>query len=177
VAEKLRALLQSRERLAERGWGASRVCRDYYDLWSVLKREGRLEGRIPDLVIRKNKVRNVSCESAEAFLAEELLAVARREWKQQLLPFVPNAPFVEKVLMEVRPFILALWEKPHFEKHVYLQYKCKYTQRACGNPPLDCPDQYIQTGFQYLLLLLQVTELKLCPVGSSSPGIGRATKP
>jgi len=33
VAEKLRALLQSRQKLAERGWGASRVCRDYYALW------------------------------------------------------------------------------------------------------------------------------------------------
>jgi len=33
VAEKLRALLQSHARLRHRGWGASRVCRDYYDLW------------------------------------------------------------------------------------------------------------------------------------------------
>jgi predicted nucleotidyltransferase component of viral defense system len=110
VAEKLRALLQSREHLAERGWGASRVCRDYYDLWSVLRREGRLNGQIPDLVIRKSKIRNVSFESPEAFLAEELLAVARREWNQQLLPFVPNAPPVEQVLAEVRSLIFALWE-------------------------------------------------------------------
>ncbi len=39
MAEKLRALLQSRARLHARGWGATRVCRDYYDLWAVLKRE------------------------------------------------------------------------------------------------------------------------------------------
>ncbi len=40
IAEKLRALLQSQERLKSRGWGASRVCRDYYyDLWSILRRE------------------------------------------------------------------------------------------------------------------------------------------
>jgi predicted nucleotidyltransferase component of viral defense system len=110
VAEKLRALLQSQGHLAERGWGASRVCRDYYDLWSVLGREGRLNGWIPDLVIRKSKIRNVSFESPEAFLAEELLAVARREWNQQLLPFVPNAPPVEQVLAEVRSLIFALWE-------------------------------------------------------------------
>jgi hypothetical protein len=109
VAEKLRALLQSREHLAERGWGASRVCRDYYDLWSVLRREGRLNGRIPDLAHRKCEVRNVTFESPDAFLAEELLAVARREWNQQLLPFVPNAPPVEQVLAEVRPLIFALW--------------------------------------------------------------------
>jgi hypothetical protein len=40
-AEKLRALLQSKARLHERGWGASRVCRDYFDLWNLLQ--------IPDL--------------------------------------------------------------------------------------------------------------------------------
>ena len=34
IAEKLRALLQSKARLHEKGWGASRVCRDYYDLWN-----------------------------------------------------------------------------------------------------------------------------------------------
>jgi len=110
VAEKLRALLQSRGHLAERGWGASRVCRDYYDLWSVLKREGRLNGQVPDLVRRKCEVRDVTFASPEAFLAEELLTVARREWNQQLLPFVSTAPSVEQVLAEVQPFIFALWE-------------------------------------------------------------------
>lgn len=110
VAEKLRALLQSWEHLAERGWGASRVCRDYYDLWSVLRREGRLNGRIPDLARRKCEVRDVTFDSPEAFLAEELLAVARREWNQQLLPFVAEAPSAERVLAEVRPLILSLWE-------------------------------------------------------------------
>ena len=110
VVEKLRALLQSQGHLAERGWGASRVCRDYYDLWSVLRREGRLKSQIPNLVRRKCEVRDVTFESPEAFLAEELLAVARREWNQQLLPFVPNAPPVEQVLAEVRPLIIALWE-------------------------------------------------------------------
>lgn len=110
VAEKLRALLQSREHLAERGWGASRACRDYYDLWSVLRREGRLNGQIPDLVRRKCKVRGVTFESPDAFLAEELQDVARREWNQQLLPFVPTAPPVEQVLAEVRSLIFTLWE-------------------------------------------------------------------
>lgn len=37
TAEKLRALLQSKTRLQKRGWGASRVCRDYYDLWNLLR--------------------------------------------------------------------------------------------------------------------------------------------
>jgi len=61
-------------------------------------------------VRRKCEVRDVTFESPESFLAEELLAVARREWNQQLLPFVSNAPPVEQVLAEVRPLIFALWE-------------------------------------------------------------------
>jgi uncharacterized protein len=110
VAEKLRALLQSRQRLLARGWGASRVCRDYYDLWAVLGHTDRLEGQIPDLLARKCAVREITFAAPAEFLAEDLLTVARREWAQQLLPFVPHAPPVEQVLEEVRPLILALWE-------------------------------------------------------------------
>ncbi|MFH2101883.1 MAG: nucleotidyl transferase AbiEii/AbiGii toxin family protein [Chloroflexota bacterium] len=109
VAEKLRALLQSREHLSDRGWGASRACRDYYDLWSVLRREGRLNSQIPELVRRKCEVRGVTFEAPKDFLAEALLDVARREWNQQLLPFVPDAPPAEQVLAEVRPLIFGLW--------------------------------------------------------------------
>ena len=66
--------------------------------------------RIPELVRRKCEVRGVAFESPEALLADELLGVARREWNQQLLPFVPNAPPAEQVLAEIRPMILGLWE-------------------------------------------------------------------
>ena len=109
VAEKLRALLQSRQRLAARGWGASRVCRDYYDLWAVLRREGHFAGLIPDLLQRKCQVRKVTLASPEDFLAENLLLAAQQEWQQQLLPFVPNAPPVAQILEELRPLIMGLW--------------------------------------------------------------------
>jgi predicted nucleotidyltransferase component of viral defense system len=110
VAEKLRALLQVQEKLAERGWGASRVCRDYYDLWSVLQREGRMDGQIPDLLAQKCTVRHVTFTGPQDFTSPDLLGVARKEWPQQLLPFVPGAPPVELVLSEVQPLIFALWE-------------------------------------------------------------------
>ena len=110
VAEKLRALLQSHQRLRERGWGASRVCRDYYDLWWILQQEGRMDGVVPDLVDQKCDVRSVSYESPEDFLNPELLTVAKREWNQQLAPFVPNAPSVEQLLADVSPLILTLWD-------------------------------------------------------------------
>ena len=110
VAEKLRALLQSRARLIERGWGASRVCRDYYDLWSVLRNREHFDGQMPALMAEKCKVRGVSFEQPNDFVADELFYVARQEWQQQLLPFVPTAPPVEQILSEVQSFILSLWD-------------------------------------------------------------------
>lgn len=109
VAEKLRALLQSRARLTERGWGASRVCRDYYDLWQVLRREKNPSKKIPGLTRDKCKARGMAFDSPQEFLAQELLAIARAEWNQQLSPFIRNAPPVEQVIIEVRSLILDLW--------------------------------------------------------------------
>ena len=80
VAEKLRALLQSQQRLSKRGWGASRVCRDYYDLWYVLGRGALDAALLPDLLARKCALRQVTFDSVADFLAPELQAVARAEW-------------------------------------------------------------------------------------------------
>ncbi len=71
VAEKLRALLQSRQKLADRGWGASRACRDYYDLWYILRRE-KLTG-IPDLFLEKCKVRKVAFHSPDELVSPGLI--------------------------------------------------------------------------------------------------------
>jgi predicted nucleotidyltransferase component of viral defense system len=110
VAEKLRTLLQVRRKLSERGWGASRVCRDYYDLWSILQHEGRLGGQIPELLAQKCKLRRVAFKDPMDFCSPDLFDVARKQWSQLLLPFVPNAPDAERVLSEVQPMISALWD-------------------------------------------------------------------
>ncbi len=110
VAEKLRALLQSARHLRERGWGASRVCRDYYDLWSVLRRGDWQGGSIPDLVRRKSDLCEVTFSSPQDFLTEELLNVARREWQVQLSPFLLQPVLVERVLSDLQILIPALWE-------------------------------------------------------------------
>ncbi len=110
VTEKLRALLQSRQRLVTRGWGASRVCRDYYDLWYILGQEGQFDGQIPALLLLKCAARQVSFDSPGQFISQDLLEVACAGWKQQILPFVPGAPPEEQVIAEVQPLILALWE-------------------------------------------------------------------
>jgi predicted nucleotidyltransferase component of viral defense system len=108
VAEKLRALLQSRLRLQERGWGASRVCRDYYDLWYVLSRSTLDVTLLPELLAHKCALRQVAFASVADFLAPELQAMARVEWERQLLPFVPGAPSVEHVLAELVGLLAAL---------------------------------------------------------------------
>jgi predicted nucleotidyltransferase component of viral defense system len=110
TVEKLRALLQSKTRLQERGWGASRVCRDYYDLWNLLQIPGL---RSPDLIpvlMQKCVVRNVNYKSPKDFVSRDLLAVASAEWAQQLLPFVPDAPPAEEILQKVQSLILSIWE-------------------------------------------------------------------
>lgn len=108
VAEKLRALLQSRQRLAERGWGASRVCRDYYDIWEILNRESPSVLAVTDILQRKCSLRGVGFQSSRDFLTPALEEVARREWTQQLLPFVPQAPPAERVLADLEVLLPAL---------------------------------------------------------------------
>jgi predicted nucleotidyltransferase component of viral defense system len=110
TAEKLRALLQSKARLNERGWGASRVCRDYYDLWHLLQIPGVKSPGLVPLLTHKCAIRNVSFMSPQDFISQDLLAVASSEWRQQLQPFVPGAPPVEEVLPQVQSLILSAWE-------------------------------------------------------------------
>jgi len=110
TVEKLRALLQSKARLQERGWGASRVCRDYYDLWNLLQVPGILSPAMLPLLSEKCAVRNVSYQSPSDFVSEDLLNVASQEWTQQILPFVPDAPPAEELLPQVRSFIESLWD-------------------------------------------------------------------
>lgn len=108
VAEKMRALLQSRRRLQTRGWGASRVCRDYYDLWFILKQENLASRALPELVQRKCELRKVPFTHLRELLAEDLLQVARREWQAQILPFLMKPVSHEQVLDEIGSLILAL---------------------------------------------------------------------
>jgi predicted nucleotidyltransferase component of viral defense system len=108
VAEKLRALLQSRARLQARGWGASRVCRDYYDLWWMLGHSVLNLALLPELLARKCALRQVTFTSSADFLASELQAVARAEWGRQLLPFVPDGPPVAQVLTDLAELLANL---------------------------------------------------------------------
>jgi hypothetical protein len=109
-AEKLRALLQSKARLHERGWGASRVCRDYFDLWNLLQIPDLKSPDLIPLLNQKCVVRDVAYKCPNDFVSEDLLSVASNEWEQQLLPFVPDALPAEELLPQVQSFILSIWE-------------------------------------------------------------------
>jgi len=109
VAEKLRALLQSHARLQQRGWGASRVCRDYYDLWHILGRSTLQRDMIPSLVARKCAHRAVTFDSPVGFFAPALVQVAQEEWDRQLRPFVSDCPDAQQVLTELQPLVTRLW--------------------------------------------------------------------
>jgi uncharacterized protein len=110
IAEKLRALLQSKARLHERGWGASRVCRDYYDLWNLLQVPGLKSPDLIPLVAQKCMVRHVVIESPYDFISDDLLTLAASEWQQQLLPFVPDTPSAAELLPQVQSLILSILE-------------------------------------------------------------------
>lgn len=109
VSEKLRALLQSRARIRERGWATSRIARDYYDLWFLLSNEDFSNSNLPDLVSEKAPIRDVEVNSPEDFFASPLRDAARREWDQQLRIFVPTAPDVDEVLEEASRLVRDLW--------------------------------------------------------------------
>jgi hypothetical protein len=110
AVEKLRALLQSKARLSARGWGASRVCRDYYDLWNLLQLPDIVSPELISLLERKCAARGISFENAYDFVSEDLFAVARSEWQQQLLPFVPEAPPAPELLEHIQTLILSIWK-------------------------------------------------------------------
>jgi predicted nucleotidyltransferase component of viral defense system len=110
TAEKLRALLQSKARLAERGWGASRVCRDYYDLWNLLRLPGIISPGLISLLDQKCAARGIAYETPYDFTTDDLLAVAKAVWQRQLLPFVPDALPAGELLPQIQTLIMAIWE-------------------------------------------------------------------
>jgi len=86
------------------------VCRDYYDLWNLLQVPRLKSPDLMPLLAQKCVVRDVTYESPNDFISQDLMTVARAEWAQQLLPFVPDAPPAVELLPQVQSFILSIWE-------------------------------------------------------------------
>lgn len=113
VAEKLRGLLQSEARRAERGWTRPRA-RDFYDLWRIL---GGRDSTVDSAAIRrilpaKCAVRHVSWSSADDFFAPGLVAEVERAWRPSLQPLVAALPGIDEVLAALRPAIGGLLHPP-----------------------------------------------------------------
>jgi predicted nucleotidyltransferase component of viral defense system len=103
VAEKLRALLQTRARLATRGWARPRS-RDYYDLWQLLcARPGavRFDG-VSRILSEKCAVRDVSFSAPEDFLRDDGLERARLEWAASLGRMVVDLPDFDACLQDLQ---------------------------------------------------------------------------
>ena len=97
AAEKLRALLQSRQHLEERGWLRNRP-RDLYDLHHLwLENEQPLDwARVGELLPAKVDVYDLAYEGRGSFLDDEVLSGIERDWQAQLASFVPNLPSFEE---------------------------------------------------------------------------------
>lgn len=109
VAEKLRALLQTKARLEQRGWARPRS-RDYYDLWQLLcRREATIDpGAVRRILPDKCRVRNVAFESVDDFFADQLLERARADWHGDLRRVAQEMPDFDVMLAETRPAVARL---------------------------------------------------------------------
>ena len=103
VAEKLRTLLQTHQKLATRGWNRARA-RDYYDLWRIFRDYGTAL-RVPlisDVLRDKASRRHVSWRTLDDFFTDELTREASRTWDGSLGPFVSDLPQCAFVLAQLR---------------------------------------------------------------------------
>ncbi len=106
VAEKLRALLQTHQRLATRGWGRQHA-RDYYDLYRILDAfSDTLDAQdIRRALKAKAEHRQVSFAGVNDFFTEELVATARDQWEGSLSPVVSHLPDCDSALERLRELL------------------------------------------------------------------------
>lgn len=112
IAEKLRALLQTHQKLITRGWNRPRA-RDYYDLWCVLNKYGDSidSVKVISTLNQKCQHRAVEYQTVEDFFTTELLAEARQHWQPTLRVLVLDLPELERVIEETRKAIQKLFKE------------------------------------------------------------------
>ena len=112
IAEKMRALLQTHQRLVIRGWNKPRA-RDYYDLWRILKNSGdKLNTKqLLSLVKQKSDYRNVSYKNVDDFFTEKLLSETAQHWQNTLGTMVLDLPPCEVVIEETKVLVAKLFSK------------------------------------------------------------------
>lgn len=93
AAEKLRALLQSRQHLDERGWLRNRP-RDLFDLDHLWRqRDLPVDWRsVGEILPAKAAAYGLDYSGVESFLDEQVLAGIERDWQAQLADFITDLP-------------------------------------------------------------------------------------
>jgi uncharacterized protein len=111
IAEKLRALLQTHQKLAARGWNRPRA-RDYYDLWRILKDYSVVvdKKRLLETLNKKCEYRDVSYRSIDDFFTYELVKEASKHWQATLGVLVKGLPECQHVLDETKQLIAKMIE-------------------------------------------------------------------
>lgn len=107
IAEKMRALLQTHQKLIARGWNRPRA-RDYYGLWRILKNYNADINmvRLRKTLDSKCKHRNVTYKNTDDFFTPELLKEAHQHWQATLGVLVVNLPECSLVVNETKFFIM-----------------------------------------------------------------------
>ena len=102
VAEKLRALLQTDEKLAGRGWSRPRA-RDSCDLWRILTTfASDVDPAVVQRILpEKCAHRDVAFTGVASFFTGRLTGEARAHWREALDGQVPDLPAVELVLADL----------------------------------------------------------------------------
>ena len=106
AAEKLRAFLQCRQHLRDRGWLRNRP-RDLYDLWH-LRRQRQLPLdwlEVGRLLAGKADAYGLSYGGAEDFLDSQVLRGIQRDWRAQLANFVIDLPPFDRCVEDLRALV------------------------------------------------------------------------
>lgn len=111
VCEKLRAVLQNEERRKRRPWVRPR-CRDFYDLWTLLRKPqpGIDANAVRRSLRAKCEVRGVGFRTWEDFFPEPLVALVGDAWQGDLGGLVPEMPESGTVVEELKGLVAKLLE-------------------------------------------------------------------
>lgn len=99
AAEKLRAFLQSRQHLRERGWLRNRP-RDLYDLWYLWHQNDTAIDwqKVGQLLSPKAEAYGLTFTAPADFLDDQVVEGIRRDWDAQLADFVIDLPSFEECI-------------------------------------------------------------------------------
>lgn len=106
AAEKLRAFLQARRHLRDRGWLRSRP-RDLYDLWYLREQQTYPIDwqEVAGLLARKAEAYGLDFLGAGDLLDEQVLRGIERDWDAQLRDFVSHLPPFHEALAALRGLV------------------------------------------------------------------------